>query len=341
MMRQLFSLILALSLLCTVCIPVMAAVEDTGFSDVASDAWYADAVTYMRDSGLMSGTAGATFSPDTPTNRAMLVTLLYRWAGSPATGQENFPDVADNAWYRSAAGWAGTNGIVSGYGDGRFGPNDPVTREQLATILWRAAGRPTADGTADFADTAAIAPFAMSAVVWAYTHGIVSGKSGNRFEPQDSATRAELAVMLYRWLGPNAPASPPPSPAQTPPPEQDENTTMPKLNIQIGSRSFVVTLEDNDTTRELVARLPMTISMGELNGNEKYYYLPSPLPTNSQRPGTLHSGDLMLYGSDCLVLFYETFSSSYSYTRLGSVDHPSELAAALGRGSVDVMFRVN
>ena len=83
----------------------------------------------------------------------------------------------------------------------------------------------------------------------------------------------------------------------------------------------------------------MTVSMGKLNGNEKYYYLPESLPANSQRPGNIHAGDLMLYGSDCLVLFYESFSSGYSYTRLGSVDDPSSLAAALGGGSVEVSFQ--
>ncbi len=116
---------------------------------------------------------------------------------------------------------------------------------------------------------------------------------------------------------------------------------MPQLKIEAGGQVFTAALMDNPTTRALLERLPMTVSMSELNGNEKYYYLPDSLPTNSQRPGNIHAGDLMLYGSDCLVLFYESFSSGYSYTRLGSVDDPSNLAAVLGRGSVDVTFRVD
>ena len=83
----------------------------------------------------------------------------------------------------------------------------------------------------------------------------------------------------------------------------------------------------------------MTVSMAELNGNEKYYFMPNSLPTDSQRPGNIHVGDLMLYGSDCIVLFYESFSSGYSYTRLGNLDDPSGLADVLGRGSVEVTFQ--
>ena len=84
--------------------------------------------------------------------------------------------------------------------------------------------------------------------------------------------------------------------------------------------------------------LPMTVRMGELNGNEKYYYLPDRLQTSASNPGTIHTGDLMLYGSDCLVLFYKTFATSYSYTRLGRLDDTSGLEAALGRGEVTVSF---
>lgn len=113
---------------------------------------------------------------------------------------------------------------------------------------------------------------------------------------------------------------------------------MPQLKIEVGGQTFTATLLDNPTTRALLDRLPITVSMEELNGNEKYYYIPESLPNNPQRPGNIHAGELMLYGSDCLVLFYESFSSGYSYTRLGSVDDPTGLVAALGSGSVEVTF---
>ena len=115
---------------------------------------------------------------------------------------------------------------------------------------------------------------------------------------------------------------------------------MPKLEIEAGGQTFTAALLDNPAARALLEQLPMTVSMEELNGNEKYYYMPNSLPVNAERPGNIHAGDLMLYGSDCLVLFYESFSSGYSYTRLGSIDDPSGLAAALGGGNVTVTFQL-
>lgn len=121
----------------------------------------------------------------------------------------------------------------------------------------------------------------------------------------------------------------------------DDNNPMSKnLKISIGSSSFNATLDDNATVTAFKALLPMTVSMSEMNGNEKYYYLPESLPTASSHPGTIRTGDLMLYGSSCVVLFYETFSTSYSYTRLGRVDNPSGLASALGLGNVTVTFEL-
>ncbi|MDE6260458.1 MAG: hypothetical protein K2M42_06295 [Oscillospiraceae bacterium] len=115
---------------------------------------------------------------------------------------------------------------------------------------------------------------------------------------------------------------------------------MPKLRVEIGGQTFTATLADNSAARALVERLPLTLSMSELNGNEKYFYLDSGLPANASRPGQIKAGDLMLFGSDCMVLFYKSFSSGYSYTPLSSVDDPTGLASALGHGSVQVTFQV-
>ena len=111
-----------------------------------------------------------------------------------------------------------------------------------------------------------------------------------------------------------------------------------QINVVIGSKTFTATLADSETGEAFAALLPLTVTMNELNGNEKYHYLSSYLPTAAYQPGTIHSGDLMLYGNNCVVLFYETFNSSYSYTRLGAIDNPSGLAAALGSGNVSVRF---
>lgn len=113
-----------------------------------------------------------------------------------------------------------------------------------------------------------------------------------------------------------------------------------RLNIKVGDKNFTATLESNNTTKSLLEKLPLTISMSELHGNEKYYYFNESLPTNSERIGNINTGDLMLYGSDCLVLFYKSFSTSYSYTRLGHIDNPQGLADAVGNGNITVTFEV-
>ena len=122
---------------------------------------------------------------------------------------------------------------------------------------------------------------------------------------------------------------------------EGENEMSRNITIHVGDHSFDATLEDNATARAFAALLPMTVTMNELNGNEKYHYLSENLPTDSYRPGTIRNGDLMLYGSNCVVLFYETFALSYSYTRIGQLDNPSGLASALGQGNVSVTFEIN
>lgn len=122
---------------------------------------------------------------------------------------------------------------------------------------------------------------------------------------------------------------------------QAQSDTMTIINIQIGSNSFTATLYENDTTRALLEKLPLTLNMEDLNGNEKFYFFSENFPTESERVGNIETGDLMLYGSDCLVLFYESFSTSYSYTKLGSIEDVTGLADALGKGNVQVTFNLN
>lgn len=122
--------------------------------------------------------------------------------------------------------------------------------------------------------------------------------------------------------------------------DKDDNTMNRNITITVGGKSFAATLVDNETARAFAAMMPMTMQMDELNGNEKYHYLDSSLPTDSYRPGTIRTGDLMLYGSSCVALFYETFASSYSYTRIGQIDNPDGLAMAVGSGNVSVKFEM-
>ncbi len=116
------------------------------------------------------------------------------------------------------------------------------------------------------------------------------------------------------------------------------STATTKMKIAIGSAVFTATLYENPTTKELLAQLPFTLYMTELNGNEKYYDLPNALPTNAKAGGDIKAGDLMLYGNNVLVLFYKDFNTSYNYTKLGCIDDPNGLVAALGSENVTVKF---
>jgi hypothetical protein len=121
---------------------------------------------------------------------------------------------------------------------------------------------------------------------------------------------------------------------------ETSTTTDTKMRISIGTSAFNATIYDTPTGNAFKARLPLTISMSDLNANEKYFDLPNSLPTNASNPGTIQTGDLMLYGPNTLVLFYKTLSTSYNYTRLGRIDNPTGLASALGSGSIIVKFEI-
>ena len=199
--KRMGAIFMALVLGFSLNLTAFAAGEGTVFSDVAADAWYTDAVAYVRDNGLMGGTSDTTFEPEGTMTRSMLSATLYRLAGSPAvTGEDAFSDTEEGVWYTDAVLWASQQGLVGGYGNGLFGTNDPVTREQIAVLLWRYAGSPAAEAGADFADEGTISDYAAQAVDWARASGVVSGAEGNRFLPQSNATRVQVAAILRNYL---------------------------------------------------------------------------------------------------------------------------------------------
>ncbi len=176
------------------------------FADVSSSDWFYNDVRYVYEKGIMDGTGADRFSPNAPLTRAMIVTILYRMAGSPSvSGSSDFTDVAAGKWFAKAVAWAAANGIVNGYGDSLFGPNDPVTREQLAAILYRYAvyGGMTAvtleENLGSFADTAQLSAYAIQAMNWAVGQGLING-SGNNLVPKAQATRAQVAAIIHRYL---------------------------------------------------------------------------------------------------------------------------------------------
>ena len=174
------------------------------FTDVQAGAWYADAVKYVFDQGLMSGMSAQEFGPDGQVTRGQVVTILWRLAGSPTVSGKAFHDVSASDWYADAVAWASANGVVSGYENGGFGPGDPVTREQLAAILYRYAqlsGKDT-DQTADlsgYTDSVTISAWAPQALKWAVGSGLISGTGASTLSPRGSATRAQIAVILQNY----------------------------------------------------------------------------------------------------------------------------------------------
>jgi len=175
------------------------------FTDLKCDAWYHDAICYNYNFGLMVGMSADKFEPSTTTSRAMIVTTLYRMEGSPAvTGENSYKDVKDGAWYTDAIIWATENGIVKGYGNGLYGPHHDVTREQIATMLYRYAdykGMDVSDTVAldAYTDAGDIHGWALDAMKWANAVKLMEGRSETTLNPLDNTMRSELATLLYRW----------------------------------------------------------------------------------------------------------------------------------------------
>ena len=176
------------------------------FTDVSEKDWFYGDVMFVYENGLMLGTSKTLFSPHGTVTRGMMATILWRMEGSPAPkGKNSFTDVEAGKWYADAITWTAENGIFAGYGKDKFGPDDPITREQLAAIFYRYADYKgydlTVKGNLDkFKDADKITDYAKTAMQWAVGSGLVKGKSGNLLDPQGTATRAEIAAMLHRFI---------------------------------------------------------------------------------------------------------------------------------------------
>lgn len=200
-----------LSMLLTLCMllsllpsTVFAANSNVPFTDVKETDWFYDAVGYVYENGMMSGTGNNQFSPNVTTTRGMIVTILYRLEGSPAVSTSSFDDVAAGEYYANGVSWAAANGVVSGYGNNLFGPNDPITREQMATILHRYAQHKEYETTvsgdvSSFTDGASVSSYAVEPMNWAVGTGLLSGVGNNMLNPTGNATRAQAATILMRF----------------------------------------------------------------------------------------------------------------------------------------------
>lgn len=172
------------------------------FEDVPATSWAADAAAFVSAHELFHGTAPGQFSPNAPMSRGMLAVVLHNLESNPNQAFTGiFGDVDSGQWYAEGVSWAAANGIVDGYGNGQFGPNNPITREQLAVMLWRYAGRPEPKTKElDFTDAGKASGYALEALQWAVEQGIIQGKGNGILDPKGTATRAQAAQMLMNFL---------------------------------------------------------------------------------------------------------------------------------------------
>ena len=206
-LSRLTALLLCLSLCLGVWL-VPASAANTPFSDVPSGAWYEDSVQYAYENGLMNGVGGGRFNPNGTATRAMVVTILHRMAGEPSSSQIIFNDVPLDAWYFDSIFWAYDHDILTGYGNGSMGPNKPVTREQLVTILYRYAEYCGYDLSASnrlyaFSDRSSVHGWAFNAISWSVGAGIITGiakDGGAIIQPTGTAKRSQIATIMMRFI---------------------------------------------------------------------------------------------------------------------------------------------
>ena len=203
--RSLLGIIVILCMVLSIT-PLTASAEQI-FTDVSEDAWYGEAVNFCYNWNLVNGTSANRFSPNATLNRGMMVTILYRWEGTPdVSGLDNpFPDVSEGTWYTNAVKWANANNIVTGYSNGKFGPDDAVTKEQLAVILHRMGEEvglvpPAVSGGVAFTDINQVGDWSYEAVSTLNKLGMFMDIPSDKFGPQTPATRAEVATIFYRYV---------------------------------------------------------------------------------------------------------------------------------------------
>lgn len=295
----------------------LTAAAQQSFPDVAEDAWYADAVRFVTERGLMDPMPNGDFEPNAETPREIIAESLWRANGrKTASAEAAFSDMP--AANKAAIDWAVEAGVVSGMGNGRFGSGLSVSRQDFAVMLWRAAGKPAASGSVSFGDAASISDYAKEAAMWTEEQGIINGIGGN-FEPRSSVTRAQVATILQRYL------------------TNEESTQGNDIQLTVAGRALTVEWEDNSTVdalRALLRRLgPITLDMSDYAGFEKGAPLPETLPQNNE-PMNTDAGDIILYQGRQFVIYYD--QNSYSLTPLGKITGmtKAELQALVGAGNV-------
>ena len=309
------------------------------YSDVPAGAWYSDAVRDITERGIMNGTGGSAFDPSGTFTRAQLATVLYRMAGSPAvSGSDAFTDTEDGQWYSDAVLWCSEAGLVKGFGNGLFAPGDPVTQEQAAVMLWRAAGSPEpGSGSYEMSGQAAVSvsEYAKKAFAWALEYGIADREGWPAPEPGSPAERARAACMLSAYcayIEGNYPGAGGEEPRYIRALEEDG-----EMILKIDGKQLEVSWEDNASVRALREMLQeggaIEAGLSGYGGFEQVGALGHRLPSSDVRI-TTSPGDIVLYQSSRIVVFYG--SNTWEYTRLRHIENMSaaQLRELLGGDKV-------
>ena len=334
-MKRCLSMLLTVLLLLSLSATAFA--EKVSYTDVPENAWYAEAVQALRKMGLMNGVGDNRFDPDGIFNRAQLATVLYRMAGSPTvSGEDGFADTESGKWYSDAVLWASQNGIVNGYGDGRFGTTDATTQEQMAVMLWRSAGSYVLGP--EYYDSNGVekeaSEWAVDAVRWARVDGLIT--DAVPYEPKAPANRAQVADMIYQYLQllerfSNVDAVTGAT---------QKADSIEDIILTVAGKALTVNWADNssvDALRELLKQGDVTLDMSDYGGFEKGAPLPETLPQNNEQMNT-DAGDVILYQGKQFVIYYDT--NSWSLTPLGKITGISkeDLQTLLGAGNVTAVL---
>lgn len=343
MKSKIIAIILAVLMMAAICSPAYA----LSFSDVSPNAWYQPAIDYVSDNGLMAGTGNNRFEPDTVMDRAMFVTTLYRIDGSPqvSAGSE-FSDVPAGSYYADAVAWARENGVVSGVGNNRFAPREPLSRQQLAAMLHRYAEYKGYSITADnnlsaFPDAAQVSGYAAAPMRWAVGAGIISGSDG-RLMPNTSANRAQAAQMLMRFRenivlpaqSGTEPVDPTPTPVPTPTPTAER-----RMKITVGDTVLYAKLADNATADAIAEKLPLTLPMMDLYGREMCYRFDEALPTTDVQTRNFQLGEIIYWPPrHSFVIMYHQDGEVFSMQHVGQIESGVEVFERTG--DVTVTFEL-
>jgi hypothetical protein len=295
------------------------AADPAGFSDVPQNAWYAESVEFVRSRGLMVGTSETRFAPGSTFKRAQMAMVLYRIAGEPAvTGTDSFADTHEGQWYTDAVLWAEQSGIVEGVSPSRFGTDNPVTQEQLATMLWRMEGEPEAEAAAGTSE------YAAKAVGWAKEKGIIADSVNYSFKPLSYALRSQVAGIITNYVNWK----------ETKAAEEQQ------IVLTVAGKRLEVEWAENSSVealKELLKEGDITLDMADYGGFEKGAPLPKSLPQNRQQMHT-DAGDIILYQDKQFVIYYD--KNSWSLTPLGKIQGMTkeELKGLLGTSYVEAVL---